>query len=234
MKRGSAAVSTAADGATDQAACSSAASTVRSSATSRGASSCSASATTSTAAVEPRTADRPLCRFVQRRACACPAPSAKITSPAAGCSTSPAKVTYSSSPVAYRTWSGPVIAPTSKAATGMAKASETALHRSTRGCSPGRLPWMRNLRSSDSDAQRYWVGLSPIAANARRQAWISGSSLSAGTAASRDLATAANRSTAGPVTASPVTPLTYRTPGTSCGKSCQMSPECWKYTDPPA
>ena len=66
----------------------------------------------------------------------------------------------------------------SSTATGMAKASEIALHRSTRGCSAGRLPSLRKRRSSDSEAQRYWVGLRPIWAKARRQAWISGSSLS--------------------------------------------------------
>ena len=97
----------------------------------------------------------------------------------------------------------------------MAKASETALHTSTSGCRRGRLPSLRNRRSSDSEAQRYWVGLSPICVNARRHAWISGSSLSAATAASRDLATAANRSTAGPVGASAVMPSAYRTPGIS-------------------
>ena len=59
---------------------------------SAGAESCSASATIRAVAVESRTADRPLWRFVQRRAWACPAWSAKITSPAAGCSISPAKV----------------------------------------------------------------------------------------------------------------------------------------------
>ena len=41
---------------------------------------------------EAGSADRPLCRFVQRRACARPASSAKITSPAAGCSVSPPNV----------------------------------------------------------------------------------------------------------------------------------------------
>src|SRR5580658_4509139 len=109
----------------------------------------------------------------------------------------------------------------------MAKASESALHRSTKGWSAGRLPSLRKRRSSDSEAQRYWVGLSPICAKARRQAWISGSSLSAATAASRDLATAANRSAAAPIVTVPVMPSAYRTAGTSCGKSRQMSSECW-------
>ena len=54
--------------------------------------SCWASATIRTVLVAGETADRPLCRFVQRRACACPAWSAKITSPGAGCSTSPPNV----------------------------------------------------------------------------------------------------------------------------------------------
>src|SRR6185437_14131642 len=44
----------------------------------------------------------------------------------------------------------------------MAKASETALHRSTSGCNRGRLPSLRKRRSSDSAAQRYWVGFRPI------------------------------------------------------------------------
>ena len=85
---------------------------------------------------------------------------------------------------------------------------------------------MRNRRSSDSEAQRYWVGFSPICAKARRQAWISGSSLSAATAASRDLAMAANRSAAGPTGASAVMPSAYRTAGTSAGKSRQIGAEC--------
>jgi hypothetical protein len=89
---GEAAVRTAADGLTDQAALSSAPRTSVSWEMSSGALSCSASATIRTLPVESRTADAPLCLFVQRRACACPARSAKITSPAAGCSTSPAKV----------------------------------------------------------------------------------------------------------------------------------------------
>jgi hypothetical protein len=54
--------------------------------------SCRASATIRTVLVAGETADRPLCRLVQRRACACPAWSAKITSPGAGCSTSPPNV----------------------------------------------------------------------------------------------------------------------------------------------
>jgi hypothetical protein len=37
------------------------------------------------------------------------------------------------------------------------------------------LSW-RYRRNSASDAHRYWVGFNPICANARRQAWISGSS----------------------------------------------------------
>lgn len=85
----------------------------------------------------------------------------------------------------------PLIAATSSAATGMANASETALHRSTSGCSRGSVPSLRNRRSSDSAAHRYWVGLSPIRANARRHAWISGSSLS-GPSASRASAMARN------------------------------------------
>jgi hypothetical protein len=97
-----------------------------------------------------------------------------------------------------------VIWATSRTATGMAKASETALHRSTRGCTWGRVPSLRKRRSSDSEAHRYWVGLRPMAAKARRQAWISGSSLSAATAASRDPAVAANRSMAAPAAALPV------------------------------
>jgi hypothetical protein len=115
-------------GVIDQASWISAVRAATSSAMLAGAESCNASATIRARVVESRTADRPLCRFVQRRAWACPAPSAKITSPGAGCSISPAKVRYSSSPVAYRTSSGPVTAKTSKTATGMAKASETALH----------------------------------------------------------------------------------------------------------
>ena len=228
----------AARGVTGQAAWISAVRAATSPAMPAGAESCSASATIRARVVPSRTADRPLCRFVQRRACACPAPSAKITSPGAGCSTSPAKVRYSSSPVAYRTSSGPLTAQTSKTATGTAKASETALHRSTRGCSRGRLPSLRNRRSSDSEAQRYWVGLSPSCAKARRQAWISGRSLSAPAAASRDLAMAANRSAAalvlppaaeGPARASAVMPSAYRTPATSAPKSRQIGAECWKY-----
>jgi hypothetical protein len=115
---------------------------------------------------------------------------------------------------------------TSRTATGTAKAIETALHKSTSGCRRGRLPSLRNRRSSDSEAQRYWVGLRPMAAKARRQAWISGSSLSAATAASRDLAKPAKRSTAGPTGASAVMPSAYKTPGTSAGKSRQICAEC--------
>ncbi len=62
--------------------------------------SCIASATISTDRVSPRTAERPLCRLVQRRACARSALSAKITSRGSGCSVSPAKVRYVSLPVA--------------------------------------------------------------------------------------------------------------------------------------
>src|SRR3546814_9132919 len=51
---------------------------------------------------------------------------------------------------------------TSNTATGTAKAIDTALHRSTRGCREGSGPSFLNLRRSDSDAQRYCVGLSPM------------------------------------------------------------------------
>ena len=67
----------------DQAARISAPRAAVSSGMSAGAESCSPSATIRARVVESRTADRPLCRFVQRRACACPAASAKITSPTA-------------------------------------------------------------------------------------------------------------------------------------------------------
>src|SRR5215471_12397113 len=90
---------------------------------------CIASATISAALVELWTPDSPLCRFVHRRACARPTRSAKITSWAAGRSTSPANVRYSSLPAAYRTSRSPAILETSKTATGMAKATEMALHR---------------------------------------------------------------------------------------------------------
>jgi len=89
---GSAGVRMALAGRTGQAAPISAARVAVSSRTSAGACSCSASATISTAAVPSQTADRPLCRLVQRRACARPAWSAKITSPTAGDSVSPANV----------------------------------------------------------------------------------------------------------------------------------------------
>lgn len=64
----------------------------------------------------------------------------------------------------------------SNTAMGTAKASEIELHRSTSGCSCGKAPSFLKRRSKDSEAQRYWVGLSPILENAPRQAWISGSS----------------------------------------------------------
>src|SRR5258708_25079729 len=115
----------------------------------------------------------------------------------------------------------------SKTATGMANASETALQRSTSGCSRGRVPSLRKRRSNDSEAHRYCVGLSPIAAKARRQAWISGSSLSvavASRAAAAEMNAAARTSVATPG----VIPSATRTPGTSAGKSRQSSGECSK------
>jgi hypothetical protein len=50
---------------------------------------CIASATINTRVVSSRTAEYLLCRFVQRRACALPAASAKITSRGWGFSVSP-------------------------------------------------------------------------------------------------------------------------------------------------
>src|ERR1700683_1324093 len=88
-KRGAGAVRIAADGVTDQSALMSAARAAVRRDTSLGAESCSASATIRAAVVESRTADRPLWRFVQRRAWAWPASSAKITSPGGGGATPP-------------------------------------------------------------------------------------------------------------------------------------------------
>jgi hypothetical protein len=77
---------TAAVGVIPQTAPSSSAAAAMSSGTSEDAEACMASATINAAVVEPWTADRPLCRFVQRRACARLAWSEKMTSPASGCS----------------------------------------------------------------------------------------------------------------------------------------------------
>src|SRR5262249_13474486 len=103
VKRGVDWLSTVAAGVRDHRACIWSARAAVSSGTSDAAESCIASATINTAAVELWTADRPLCRFVHRRACTPLAWSAKITSCAVGCSTSPEKVRESSSPAAYRT-----------------------------------------------------------------------------------------------------------------------------------
>ncbi len=85
-------LSTAVTGVIDQMAVSSAAMAAMSSGTSDEAESCIASATISAVLVDAWTADRPLCRFVHRRACTCPAWSAKITSPGLGCSAWPENV----------------------------------------------------------------------------------------------------------------------------------------------
>jgi hypothetical protein len=84
---------------------------------------------------------------------------------------------------------------------------------------------LRKRRSSDSAAQRYWVGFSPILEKARRHACISGSSPS-GRSASRDLAVAMNVPVREPTGTSWVIPSTYKALGTSWGKSRQISPEC--------
>src|SRR5258707_15637755 len=115
----------------------------------------------------------------------------------------------------------------SKTATGTANASETALQRSTSGCSRGRVPSLRKRRSNDSEAHRYCVGLSPIAAKARRHAWISGSSLSVAVA-SRAAAAEVNAAARTSVATPGVIPSATRTPGTSAGKSRQSSGECSK------
>src|SRR5215831_1244210 len=70
----------------------------------------------------------------------------------------------------------------------MANASETALHTSMSGCSGGRVPSLRKRRSSDSEAQRYWVGFSPILENARRQPGAGGGEELGGARAGRDVA----------------------------------------------
>ena len=88
------------------------------------------------------------------------------------------------------------------------------MHTSTSGCSRGRAPSFLKRRSSASDAHRYWVGLSPIVVKARRQAWISGSSLSVAPA-SRDLAMAVNLATLSSAAASPERPVANTTPATS-------------------
>jgi peptidoglycan/xylan/chitin deacetylase (PgdA/CDA1 family) len=92
VKRGEDWLSTAAAGVTDQTAASSPAMAAVSCGTSDDAESCIASATIRAAAVEAWTADRPLCRFVHRRACTRPARSAKMTSWRPGCSTWPENV----------------------------------------------------------------------------------------------------------------------------------------------
>lgn len=114
------------------------------------------------------------------------------------------------------------MADTSRTATGIAKASEAALHRSTSGCRLGRLPWVRSRRSSDSAAHRYWVGRSPIWVKARRHAWISPNSPS-GPWASRDRAAAVNRAAGVPASAAGEMPSASITPGTRPGKSRQIS-----------
>ena len=76
-------------------------------------------------------------------------------------------------------------------------------------------------RSSDSDAHRYCVGFSPIRANARRQAWISGSSAS-DPPASRASALAHSRATRSVTSASAVIPAASTTPAASSGKSVQI------------
>ena len=90
-KRGLAALRTADFVAAGQVAVSSASSVVMRLRMSSPPVSCMASATISTVVVPGWTADLPLYRFVQRRACAFPAASAKITSPGRGCSVSPEK-----------------------------------------------------------------------------------------------------------------------------------------------
>src|SRR5262252_2752574 len=92
VNRGEDWLSTAAAGVMDQMAVSSSATAAMSAGTSDDAESCMASATISAVAVEAWTADRPLCRFVHRRACTCPAWSAKITSCGLGCSAWPENV----------------------------------------------------------------------------------------------------------------------------------------------
>ena len=79
-------VSTAVCGVVDQRPFSSSAIAAMSSGVSAAAVSCMASATTRTVAVASWTAESPLCRLVHRRACTCPAWSAKITSRGSGCS----------------------------------------------------------------------------------------------------------------------------------------------------
>jgi hypothetical protein len=109
-----------------------------------------------------------------------------------------------------------VILETSNTAIGIANATERALQRSISGWIRGTARSLRNRRRSDSDAQRYCAGFRPIRANARRQAWISGSSLS-GPAASLASATAWSAARRGPTSTCGLMRAAWSTTGTSSG-----------------
>src|SRR5438128_1041264 len=121
---------------------------------------------------------------------------------------------------------------TSNTATGMANASEIALQRSINGWTCGRDFSFLKRRSSDSEAHRYCVGLSPMLEKTRRQACISGSCPSE-VVASRASAIALNLAIWGPTEASFVIPSANSKPATSSGKSLQISPEWQKYMKSP-
>jgi len=91
---------------------------------------------------------------------------------------------------------------------------------------------LRKRRSSASEAQRYWVGFSPMREKTRRQALTSGSSDS-DPVASRDRAVAWNASTVPSTEASLAMPSVHSTPGTSSGKLFQISSEWRKCMAPP-
>ena len=87
----------------------------------------------------------------------------------------------------------------------------------------GSAPSFLKRRSSDSEAQRYCVGFSPMREKTLRQALISASSLSVPAASSRDCAMALRRATGAAGETSVWMPSANSVLAPSSGKRLQMS-----------